>query len=275
MLFLLTAIWGSTFVVLQSALDSISPFVLIASRFALAALTLVAIGAVPLAAAVRAIPAALPLSLSMLAGFGLQTIGLQTTTPARSAFLTSLSILLVPPIEFVLVRRRPRAMLLLAVGLAAAGVYLLFRPIGAEWRRGDSLTVIAAVTFAYYIVELARQSRRLDAATLVLSQSLTIAAIAVPLALWFETPRFVPDPGAILGLVYLAIACTAFTFFLMTWAQARVEPLEAAVIYTLEPVVAALFSVALGREPLGFKLVAGGSLIIAAMLTSGIGARES
>lgn len=271
----LTFVWASTFVVVQTSLESISPQLLLALRFALTGLLLALLRPQD----VRQLPAllipALPLSLSLFAGFALQTEGLLTTTPARSSFLTSLSVVLVPLVELVRSRRPPRAELLGAVALASAGVWVLFLPLRLEWHRGDTLSILGAVSFGFYVVELGRMSRRHSAGALVLAQSVTIALVAGSFAFLVETPRFIPSAGVVVALAYLSLVCTVVTFLLMTWAQARVEPIEAGVIYTLEPVLAAAFSICLGREAPSYKIAAGGALILGAMLISGLGPRES
>jgi drug/metabolite transporter (DMT)-like permease len=162
-----------------------------------------------------------------------------------------------------------------AVFLAAAGVFVLFRPIGLEWRRGDTWTFLCALAFAYYIVELGRMSRLFNVADLVLVQCLTLAVLAALLAPLLESPHVEAGWPALGIVVYLGIACTALTFFLMTWGQARLGAIEAAVIYTMEPVFAACFSIALGRELATMKLLVGGGLIVTAMLLSSTGRAES
>ena len=265
----LTTVWGSTFVVVQSTLVRVSPFVLMALRFGLAGGMLALLRPAAARQALSIVSTSLPLSLSMFLGFALQTLGLRETTPARSAFLTSLSVVLVPLVEFVATRRWPKARMLAAVALATGGVAVLFHPIGLEWRRGDTLTLLCTGAFAFYLVELGAMARRHGALALVIAQFVTIAAIAVVCAVTLETPRFSGTPGSYLSLAYLTLVCTVLTFLLMTWAQARVEPIEAGIIYTLEPLAAAIFSIALGRELLSWKVVAGGALILGGMAIAG------
>jgi drug/metabolite transporter (DMT)-like permease len=267
-LVLLTAIWGSTFVVLHTGVGLISPFVLVAARFAVAGLALAIWSPRSIGEAIRAIPRSMPLSLSILAGFVLQTEGLRTTTPARSAFLTALSVVIVPIFDMFDRKRLPRGRLLFAAAVAACGVYGLFHPIGGEWHRGDTLTVVAAVLFAYYIVELDRQSRRTAAGALVLAQCIAVAVIAAGAAPFVETVRFEPRGSTFFVILYLGLVCTAVNFVMMTWAQARVGAVIAAIIYTLEPVIAASISIGIGREPFGWKLPIGGGLVVAAMLVA-------
>ena len=267
-LVLLTVLWGSTFVVIEAGLGGASPFALIAVRFAIAAAALVAFRPRALVPALRATVPALPLTLTMLLSFGLQTAGLQTTTPARSAFLTSLMVVFVPGFEVLYTRRAPSPRVLGAVLLASLGVFALFHPVGLEWRLGDTLTLLSAVTFGYYVSAVARAAPRFDAVALVLAQSLGIAALAVPCALVFETPRFAFAAPTLLAVAYLGVVCTALTFTVMTRAQAVVAPVEASVLYTLEPAVAAGLSLLFARDVWRWQLGAGGALLLVAALVA-------
>lgn len=272
---LLTTIWGSTFVVIEAGLGGASPFVLVAARFALASLVLALWRPRALGPALRATVAALPLTVSMVAGFGLQTFGLQTTTPARSAFLTSLMVVFVPAFELIRMRRLPRPRLLVAVAVAALGVFALFHPVALEWRLGDTLTLLSAIIFGYYVVALSRLAQLHDVTVLTLAQTLGIAVMAVPCALVFDTITFDFAPGTLLVVAYLGIVCSAFTFTVMTRAQAIVPAVEASVIYTLEPVSAALLSLALARDVWRWQLAAGGSLVVIATLVAATSSPEA
>ena len=265
---LLTTIWGSTFVVIEAGLGGASPYVLVAARFALASLVLTLWRPSALLPALRTMRAALPLTLTMVLSFGLQTFGLLTTTPARSAFLTSLMVVFVPAFELLHARRLPRPRLLLSVLIAASGVFALFYPLALEWRLGDTLTLLSAISFGYYVVALSRAAPHHDAHTLVLAQTIGIAILAIPCALVFDTLTFEFAPGTLLVVAYLGVICTAFTFTVMTRAQAIVPPIEASVIYTLEPVTAALFSLALARDVWRWQLGVGGALVVLATLVA-------
>jgi len=264
----LTLIWGSTLVVIEHGLGGASPFALIAVRFAIAAAALVAVRPRALVPALRATRAILPLTLTMLLSFGLQTAGLQTTTPARSAFLTSLMVVFVPGFEVLYTRRWPSSRVLGAVVLATVGVFALFHPVGLEWRLGDTLTLLSALTFGYYVSAVARAAPRFDAVALVLAQSLGISALAVPCAFLFESPRFDLAAPTWLAVSYLGVVCTALTFTVMTRAQAVVAPVEASVLYTLEPAVAAGLSLLFARDVWRWQLGAGGALLLVAALVA-------
>src|SRR5262245_58513122 len=111
-LFSLTLVWGSTFVVIQSAIRHVAPVALVGVRFAIAAVALFVVFPRDVVPSLRLVPATARLAVSTFAGFALQTVGLETTTPARSAFLTALMVVFVPMIETLRTRRIPPARLL-------------------------------------------------------------------------------------------------------------------------------------------------------------------
>lgn len=258
----LTLIWGSTFVVIQTALEVASPFVLIGLRFAITAVTMMLL----FPASVRRLPSTMAtswkLSLAQFLGFALQTTGLRSTTPGHSAFITALFVIVVPLIETVERRQWPQRRLLVACLLATTGIVALFMPFEGSWKHGDTLTLLSAIAFAYYIVELTRLSQTVEANDIVIAQAVSIALLAVPCSLLFETPTLVLSIQTAWVLGYLAFVCTAFTFVMMTRAQKLVSATEAAVIYTLEPVIAAALSMMLGREDFSIQFLLGALLVL-------------
>jgi drug/metabolite transporter (DMT)-like permease len=88
-----TAVWGSTFVLVRDAVAQVPPFTFIAYRFLAAALLLAAIrprlaaGAQPGLLAAGAVA-----GLALFAGYGFQTVGLQYTTASNAGFITGLAV---------------------------------------------------------------------------------------------------------------------------------------------------------------------------------------
>lgn len=271
-LFALTTVWGSTFVVVQSSLAAISPLLMVSARFALAAIAIAAIFPRDVMPALRLLPSTFRLALVTFAGFALQTVGLETTTPARSAFITALMVVFVPLVETIRTRRAPAPRLLVAVAIATVGIVVLFWPLGSSFVIGDGLTLLSAIVFGDQIVETTRLGKLHPERQLVLAQCLSIALLAAPCAL-FEGPRFAPGLPVILSLLYLALICTALNLVVLTAAQVIVPPTEASVIYTLEPVIASVLSVAIGREDVTRGLVVGGAIVLVASLVASLGSR--
>jgi drug/metabolite transporter (DMT)-like permease len=278
-LLLLTLLWGTTFLLVKNALAATSAPAFLALRFGVAA---AALGLVWLVRRDPRTPSLLRhgllLGLAMFAGFALQTVGLRYTTPARSGFLTGLSVLVVPFLARFVLGRRVSPFAWAGVALALAGLLALTRPfgdaIGADVRLGDALTVGCAVTYAFQIVYTSEWSPRHRLAPLVFLQVATTLALS-PLLLAVEPWRVgggAPLAGTVL---FTGLVMTAGAFFVMNWAQRHTSAVRAALIFSLEPLAAALFSNVVGGEPLGLWDWAGGALIVLGVVAGELGAALS
>ena len=203
----------------------------------------------------------------------LQTVGLAGTTPARSAFLTASYVFIVPLLGLAAFGERPGRGVGAGAVLATVGLALLTRPeVTAAVRRGDVLSALCALGFAVHILALGRLAGRASAADLALTQVVAAGGFALAASLLVDGAAGVPaalarlDAGAWAGIAFLGAGCTALAYFVQTWAQRRTPAARAALIFTLEPAVAALVSVALGRERLGWSEVLGGGLILAGVI---------
>ena len=207
------------------------------------------------------------MGLWLIAGYGTQTIALQTTGANRAAFFTALSVILVP-VWLTFAQRRPLPLTLWgALPLAVLGLAFLSWEGGALVV-GDAWALGCAVTYAGFIVTLERLAHRHDALPFTLAQLITVtvvawlwAAIAAPNNLW-------PPPQAWAPLLYLGIAATAVTTLLQTVGQRHVSAAEASLIYALEPVTATAFSYLLINERVGLRGALGGVLVVIATVLS-------
>lgn len=263
--------WGLSFAVIKDALAAVPPHWLIALRFGLAFAAFAAAGPGRLLrAGAPTWRAGIAVGALLYLAFALQTLGLQHTTPARSAFLTGCSVLLVPVLERVLLGRRASPALAVGVGLALVGLALLLHPGSLlELNRGDLLTFACAFAFAGHILALGRYALRVPSRDLAALQILAVAAFATPVAVASE-PIALDYPARAWGaVVFLGLVCSAFAFGAQTWAQRRTSPSRTALILALEPVFAAGASVALGMERLGPAEWLGGALVVAGVVLSG------
>jgi drug/metabolite transporter (DMT)-like permease len=299
------AIWGSTFFIVKGALDHIHPVALVGWRFSIAALllglwiTLRAPRGRRLATLLHGWRGGLSLGLILLVLYLAQTIGLEWTTASNSGFITGLFIVFTPLLAWLLFKRRARPRQLLAVAVALCGLWLLCGGVGL-WRGGvnpgDAITLLAAVTYALHVLYGGRyMAQGLDPLALSFQQSALIGGVSLLLAgglgLYAAlTPQALGSPAAAgasaalahyagsggwhsLGVVlFLALFPTLSAFVIQLWAQRSIDPVRTTLIFTLEPVFAALFAWTLGGEPLLPLKALGGALILAAMLLSESGA---
>jgi drug/metabolite transporter (DMT)-like permease len=277
-LLVLTLLWGTTFHFVKAVLEITSPGTFLAARFAAAALVLA--GAALLRRdrpGPRFARDALLLGAFMAAGFVLQTLGLRHTTPARSGFLTGLSVLVVPFVARFALGRPVRPSSWAGVLLAVGGLALLAQPlegrIDAAVRLGDALTLGCAVAFALQIVFTSEWSPRHPLVPFVLAQILVTFAAALSLAA-LEGARVKPGGAAAFAgtVAFTGVAMTACAFLVMNWAQRRTSAVRAALIFSLEPVAAALFSHLYGGAPLAPAEWGGGALIVLGVVVGEVGA---
>src|SRR6266849_8716023 len=250
LLVLITLIWGSNFVVIKNALADVSPLFFNAVRMSLAAVVLAVIfyRELPRLTA-PAVRAGCLVGLFLFVGNELQTAGLKYTTASKAAFLTGVSVVLVPVLLAVFWKRGINRLTSIGVILAFAGLYLLTVPAAAgaglnlrSMNHGDLLTLGAAVVFACHIIviEHATQSNRW--------QQITVVQVAVTALLMILTSAFgekvyvVWSPRVLWGIGITGFLSLALAFAIQAWAQQFTPATHTALFFTLEPVFAWLTS---------------------------------
>ena len=266
----ITLVWGTSFTIVKQSLQQISPLLFLALRFAIA--TAVLVTAMP--GALRNISTATlrrgaTLGVFLLGGFLFQTLGLRRTSPSKSAFITSLSVLAVPLLGLLLFRHRPRAQTLLGVALATIGLgFLTLERFELKANSGDVLTVLCALAFALHILFIGRYSPQSDYRQLVLVQVGLCAGVLGLLAPIAETPFVVWDPRLALYLAITACLGTALGFYVQNRVQQFTTANRTALIFSLEPIFAALFAYLMLDQTLSGAEWVGAGLVLVGVLTS-------
>lgn len=257
------ATWGATFPVVKAALADCGPLTFLALRFGAAGVLVL-----PLVGSGwghRGERRAALCGVALFAGYTLQTWGLATTTPARSAFITALAVVLVPLVEPAVGIARPGAPVWLGALLTCVGLAILLRPEARPLTLGDLLTVGCALAFAAHVLLLQWTVRVIAPARASAIQVVVTAAIAVPVA-GIERWRFVPTARLGAAIVLCAVLATVFAFWAMTAVQQVLSASVTAIVLAFEPVAAAVVSVALGQDPLTLSLLGGGGLVVAGVV---------
>jgi drug/metabolite transporter (DMT)-like permease len=266
-----TVVWGGTFAIVKLGMQDVSPILLIAIRFTIAGFLYAALfwrRIFPLTA--TAILKGTILSLFLFAGFVSQNIGLTITTASKSAFITSMMVIFVPVLQFVIERKAPRIGNILGIVVVCAGLWFLTSPAGSAFNAGDALTLVCAILFAFYIVYLDVVSREMSPLQVTFIQMGVIAVLSTVSVILFETPRFALTGQSILTLLYLTFLATALTTYVQSRFQKDTTPTRAVVIFSIEPVFAAAIAYILLGEQLGNMGILGGALIIGGVLLSEI-----
>lgn len=264
LLVMLTLVWGTTFPLVQIATQSLSPAMLVTVRFLIAALAFT-----PWLRFNRHLWLhGFVLGALLFGTFITQVIGLGTISSTRSAFITGLNVILIPIFAGLIGRLVPRNAYL-AAGLAVIGIGAMSFEGGA-FGTGDAWVLGCAVCYAVYVLILEAVAKKHDPMHLTAVQLWVVAVLGLvwgaPEILRSGLPHL--ELAGWASIVYLGLVATAATTFLVALAQRWVPAFEAAVIYSLEPVFAAVFSFALLGETLGWRGALGAGLILGAMVFS-------
>jgi drug/metabolite transporter (DMT)-like permease len=267
---LCTLFWGATFVVVKSALAYASVFVFMALRFSLASLILAAIPRRALRAKTRAeLWAGVHIGVLMFGGYVFQTMGLLTTTPTKAAFITGAGVVLVPIFLALFWGRRSNPLLWAGALAAFAGLYYLTVPAGGFRGLviGDVLCFGCAVVFAFQIIAVANYSRQHSVGALSFVQVATtgvLSLLGVPVlaATHLQTAWLHWNPTLIGAILITAVLATAVAFSVQMWGQRYTTATHAAILFSLEPVFAALTSYIVLRERWGARAILGAILIL-------------
>lgn len=261
------AAWGLTFPLGKIVLGTLPPFTYLAARFSVAAVVLVA--SLPRRhnpPSGQAWTAAVGVGIVLFLGYALQTVGLRFTTASKAGFITGLSVAMIPVISAVWLRKAPRPTVLAGIGAATVGLALLTLNESLAVGRGDLLVLGCAVCFATHIVLVGRLAPRLDHVTMATAQVVPVAVLSL-LAAFVERPLpAVAAAGAPIWfmIAFMAVTATVAAFLVQMWAQRFTTASHTGLMFTFEPVAAAvaaylaLGEVLTGRQAWGAGLILAG-----------------
>jgi drug/metabolite transporter (DMT)-like permease len=262
--------WGVTFVIVKNALADISVFAYLAARFVLGALPLIWIYREDLRKLTRdEARAGIQVGLFMFAGYGFQTAGIARTTPSKAAFITGLSVVLVPVFLAVFWRKRIGAWAWGGAAGSFAGLYFLTVPAQgfAELNRGDVLVMGCALLYALQIIFISHYTGKYSLGALSCLQVVlagVLSTLAVPIFNAAQLEHFFVRFTFQMefGVIITAIFTTALAYPLLVWGQTHTSATNTALILTCEPVFAAITSFFMLHERLGGRALAGAALIL-------------
>jgi drug/metabolite transporter (DMT)-like permease len=288
-LIMLALIWGTSHVIQKDILATHSPAFYTSARFGVAALCFGLLFANHLRRSDRKeIVKGAWLGLFSFAGIGFYTSGLAFTQASKAGFITGLYLVFTPLLGYLLFRSRPSRDHLTGLVIAVGGFALLSYPQNGEsFNWGDILILFAALAWAAHIAATSAFASESDVRTLAAVQVMVVAALSISayfILSWVAGSS--ADPKSLPALVamearpnpidwdfarqvaYMAIVVTVVAALAQTWAQKRVSSTQAAILYALEPVTAAVFAYIKLGEKLGRRGGAGAALIIGGVMIS-------
>lgn len=269
-LFYAAAIWGSTFVVVKSALAGIDPVMMVAYRFLFAGGVMVPFILWSGRRLFDGLGRALFLSVILALLYLPQTIGLKYTTASNSGFITGLFVFFIPFFLRTIFKRRPTVMEIVASAVSLAGLWILTGGM-RDINIGDTITLLAAMTYALHVLYSDKYMKMdIDPYVISCQQFLLVGLISLlagtVLGLDFE----VHSAEAVWAVVFLALFPTLSAFLIQMLAQKITSPLRVSLIFALEPVFAAIFAWTIGGEAFVAHRALGGLLIFVALILSGL-----
>ncbi|MEW5725978.1 MAG: DMT family transporter [Thermodesulfobacteriota bacterium] len=274
LLFLAAVVWGCTFVAQRAGMDHLGPLGFTGLRFTLGALCLL-----PLAWLRRRVPPPDFLSAGkwtwlwggglagviMFAGINLQQIGLVQTTAGNGGFITGLYVVIVP-LMGLLWASRPGLGVWTGAVLGAVGLYLLSVTKGFRLTPGDGWVLACAFVWAIHVWILGWLSPRMDSCVLAFGQAAVCAVLSWIAALLWEEMTWAGVVAAWLPLLWGGFMSVAVGFTLQVMGQKDSPPAHAAIILSLESVVAAVSGRLLLQESMTSRALLGAGLMLAGML---------
>jgi drug/metabolite transporter (DMT)-like permease len=279
-----TFIWGTEFVLIHNAIALLEPNSFNAVRFGTASLF---IGICLLLWKKRGgfnwsmVWHGSLLGLLLCLGFSLQTFGLLYTSVSNCAFITSLSVLLVPLAAYLLLGDRPRYLTVVGACVAAVGLYILTTSGDTRFNLGDILTLICAIMFALHMVYTGKYSRQYEVLPLTLIQLVTVSILSLIGAFIFEDwqrlldIKVIGSSNVLLAVGIAAILGTALAILIQTLAQGHLSSTRVALIFSLEPVFAALTAYLVLNEQLPATAGLGAGMILGGILLAEFHFQES
>ncbi|GGE39362.1 membrane protein [Pullulanibacillus camelliae] len=269
-------IWGTTFVVVQDAIAVIPPLAFNGWRFLIAALFLY-IGYRLFSKNRTRLSWALVLNGILLGvllfiGYATQTIGLLYTSSSKMAFITGLSVVLVPLFAWVILRHTPKWTAIIGVVFSTVGLYLLAMLKSVVINQGDLLAFICALAFGLHIVLTDKVTRSFSSAHLTIVQLVTVSVLSLISGTGFDgiTKTFSLAPFAqspvLFACLFTALFATACAYFLQTSLQRFTSPTHVGIIFIMEPVFAGLTATIWQHESMNLSAKIGATLIVCGML---------
>lgn len=266
-LLLVALIWGTTYVATKDIVSSVPVMQFLFIRFLLTTLLMLPLTLDAIRKADRDTwMAGIVFGLFLLAIFILETYGVANTSAANAGFIISLFAVMVPLIQSIIYKKRPKMTLLFAIFLSVLGTALLTLH-GYHINIGDFLVLGAAFCRAVQMIFTKRMTdgKKMNSGALTTIQ-LGIVAIGSGFVSMFHHSDLHLTFSFWLITGYLAVFATMFAFFVQITMIRRTSPSRVAVLMSSEPIFAAVASILILGENLSIVALIGGACIVAGMI---------
>ncbi|MDK9709853.1 DMT family transporter [Acidaminobacter sp.] len=266
-LIMVVMFWGTSNLLTKVGLGDLSEFNLIALRFVIAfALTAVIFRRRLAAVDLITVKRAAMLSVILFCVFIFATFGVRHTTVSNAGFLTCLSGIIVPMINFAVFKIKQDKLTVISILMALAGVWLLIAGTSLTFNLGDILCILCSVAFAVHILVTERLTRDVDSVALGVIQLGFVGVYAVVFSFMLETPTLPVSVSNWMVVLGLSVFSTAIAFVTQTVAQKYTTATHTGLIFTFEPLFSVLIAYIFLGEILSLRGYAGAVLMLASLL---------
>lgn len=269
LLILVTIIWGSTFFIIKDTVASVNPFLIVFGRVFLASIPMLLFVFFKNKRSLlhrQTIIKGSILGFLLTLTYASQTIGLQYTSSGHSAFITSIAVILVPVLMFFGYRDRLLKSDYFSIFIVMIGLFLLTYDFEILLNKGDLITLITALSLAFHIVLSGKYVKTTGFLPLITYQFAFASVFSLMGSLLmgyqqgFDVSMISSESGW--AIAYLGFFGTLFCYFVSVWIQKYESSVKVAIVFSLEPVFAALFAYIFVNEILNIKEITGAILIL-------------
>ena len=272
-----TFIWGTTFIAQDSGMDNIGPFTFNSVRFFFGFLVVVPFVFLFEKKKIKNqinnkkqfFKLIAPVGIFLFLGCIFQQVSLLYTDVANSAFFTIFYVPMVPIIVYFLFSEKLHWSIWPSSLACVIGGYFLSDISDAGVRFGDSLVLIGALFWALHIIYIGKIIEKYDLPFLIaLMQNFIVAFLSFILVIIFEEFNFSKIKLEIFEILYAGILSGGVAFALQIFGQRNITPAPAAIIMSLEGVIAAIAAWVILNQILGINNIIGCLLILVGILLS-------
>lgn len=273
-----TFLWGGTFLFTKLGLDDCTPSTFIILRFIIAlTLSLAFFGSKIKGISKETIHQGIILGLLFGAGFVLQTYGLKFTSVSKSAFITGMTVPITPFVFKLVQKTNINFWSKVGVVVATIGLYVFTKPDFDNINPGDVLTLLSTVFWAFYITYMDKFTKgsavKNKTQQLVILQFVAALVPSIITLLFLELDNFkiILSTNLISALAFNGILASFLVTIIHTSVQRYTNPVKAALIFSLEPIIANALAVIVISEILNLREYLGATLLFSGLLVSEIG----
>ncbi|MGC6588885.1 DMT family transporter [Paenibacillus sp. Dod16] len=271
MILFITICWGSSYLFMKMGLDSLGEFNLIALRFGLAFILAGVIFLPRLRQVnVKTIRYAMLLGFILFIMFTALTFGLKTTTTSNAGFLVSLTVVFVPLLHTFLFKKKIENKVVVSIVLALTGIALLTIQLPFTFKIGDLFCIAAALCYALHINMVSTAAQKVDTLSLGILQLGFTGLYAFISSLLFEAPVWPSTTNSWIAVLVLSVVCTAVGFIFQTIAQKYTTATRTGLVFSLEPVFAALVGFWFAHEVLNSNQYLGAAQVFLSVVISSV-----